>query len=131
MANAADKHARERLGADVADGRRDRFHRLATAEHGLRDQIRQALTSFLAPGLPVKLTQPRVLVSGDTVYASVDFAIDGDGPDGKPLRIAGTTVDILRRETDGIWRQCLDLPFGTATPYRTERADPGDRRRGT
>lgn len=80
-----------------------------------RDQIRQALANFLAHGLPINVTPRRVLVAGDTAYLSMDFAIDGKGPDGKPVKIGGTTVDILRREADGIWRQCLDLPFGTAT----------------
>lgn len=81
-----------------------------------RDQIRQALVNFLAPGLPIAISQRRVLVSGGTAYVSMDFAIEGNGPDGKSVKIGGTTVDVLRREADGVWRQCLDLPFGTATP---------------
>ncbi len=81
-----------------------------------REQIRQALANFLAPGLPIKVSPRRVLVSGDTACVSMDFAIEGNDPDGQPVKIGGTTVDILRREADGIWRQCLDLPFGTATP---------------
>ena len=34
------------------------------------------------------------------------------GPDGKPVELAGRSVEVVRREPDGRWLFAIDEPFG-------------------
>jgi ketosteroid isomerase-like protein len=81
-----------------------------------REQIRLAISKFLAPRLPIGVTPRKALVTGDHAVVLFDWSIKGLAPDGSPVEMAGAAVDVLRREDDGVWRQILDLPFGHATP---------------
>jgi ketosteroid isomerase-like protein len=38
--------------------------------------------------------------------------LDGTGPDGQPLRLSGTSADVLRRRPDGTWALRIDEPWG-------------------
>jgi ketosteroid isomerase-like protein len=42
------------------------------------------------------------------------WTLDGVGPDGKAIRMAGEATDVLRRQADGSWRVALDNPWGVA-----------------
>jgi ketosteroid isomerase-like protein len=37
----------------------------------------------------------------------------GTGPDGTPVKLAGHSADVLRRQIDGSWRFVIDNPWGT------------------
>ncbi len=80
-----------------------------------RDAIRQVLSNFVAPGLPMRITPRFTVASGSTGLVSFDWLIEGNAPDGSPVRMSGTTSDVIRYESDGFWRQLLDHPFGSAT----------------
>jgi uncharacterized protein (TIGR02246 family) len=83
--------------------------------HG-RDAIRAALANFLAPGLPIVVKPGRVSVTGNLAVVTFDWSIDGAAPDGVPVKLDGSAIDVLRRDADGHWRQLIDLPFGGTTP---------------
>lgn len=40
--------------------------------------------------------------------------LEGTGPDGAAVRLAGTATDVARRGPDGLWRYVIDNPFGTS-----------------
>ena len=80
-----------------------------------REQIRVAIENFLAPRLPISVTPRRTLVSGDDAVVLFDWLIKGVAPNGSPVDMGGAAVDVLRRGSNGVWRQSLDLPFGHAT----------------
>jgi ketosteroid isomerase-like protein len=69
------------------------------------EAIRASLSEFMQLKLPIKATDKQVLVSGDVM--------EGNGPDGKPLKLSGTSSDVVRRQADGVWRFVIDNPFGT------------------
>ena len=79
------------------------------------EQIRGALQNFLAPKLPMVVTLLSQTTSGDTSVVIFDWRITGNSPDGSPVDLGGTAVDVIRKGADGVWRQLLDLPFGSAT----------------
>lgn len=81
-----------------------------------RDQIRLGLENFLAPGLPIRVQARRIVESGDSAVVFFDWAIDGRTADGGEVKMGGSGVDVLKRGADGLWRQHLDSPFGSATP---------------
>jgi uncharacterized protein (TIGR02246 family) len=75
--------------------------------------IRASLSEFMQLKLPIKATDKQVLVSGDVALLISDWIIEGNGPDGKPVKMSGTSSDVVRRQADGIWRFAIDNPFGT------------------
>ena len=68
----------------------------------------------MAAKLPIKTTAKSVLFSGGLAIVFFDWLIDGTGPDGAHVHMAGTAADVLREE-GGAWRCVLDHPFGSAT----------------
>ena len=65
-------------------------------------------------GLPVKTIVRHVFVADDIAQLVVDWSIDGTGPDGKQVHLAGTACDVVRRGADGFWRFIIDNNQGTA-----------------
>ncbi len=80
------------------------------------DAVRQALQGFLAIGLPITLSVRHGYEAGDTALLVVDWSIRGTGADGRPVDLAGTGTDVVRRGPDGRWRYLVDNPFGGAKP---------------
>ncbi len=85
------------------------------------DAIRAALANFLAPGLPMVATPGRVSVADNLAVVTFDWSIDGAAPDGAPVKLGGSAIDVLRRNVDGHWRQLIDRPFGVTTPAEFPR----------
>ena len=75
--------------------------------------IREALSSFVAAKGRLDLKVTRVLEGGDLALVAGVWSFVGTGPDGQPLRLAGKSADVLRRQTDGTWRFVIDNPWGT------------------
>lgn len=65
-------------------------------------------------GLPIDVRPRHVYVARDIALLIVDWAIEGTGPDGAPVRLRGTATDVARRGPEGTWRYIIDNPFGTA-----------------
>ena len=65
-------------------------------------------------GLPLVANVRHLFVAGDTAQIVLDWSIDGKGPDGEQVRLAGSACDIARRGADGFWRYLIDNNQGTA-----------------
>ncbi len=74
--------------------------------------IREALGGFLS--LQPTLTPGRraLVEAGDIALSVVRWSLAGSGPDGTPVRMEGTTSDVLRRQPDGRWLYVIDNPWG-------------------
>jgi ketosteroid isomerase-like protein len=77
-------------------------------------EIAAVLERDLKLGLPLKANARHVFVAGDTAQLVLDWSIEGTGPDGTPVHLAGSASDILRRGADGLWRYIIDNNQGTA-----------------
>jgi ketosteroid isomerase-like protein len=55
----------------------------------------------------------RVLEVGDLALVSTVWSFAGTGSDGKPVKLAAKSADVLRRQADGSWRIVIDNPWGT------------------
>jgi ketosteroid isomerase-like protein len=80
-----------------------------------QDQIRAGLANFLAPQLPMIVSPRFQTVSGETAVVAFDWSIDGTASDGRQVHLKGRAIDVIRRDSDGVWRQLLDQPFGGDT----------------
>jgi len=78
--------------------------------------IRESLAGFIALGGSLRLVQRRFcVVHSDFALISLDFALTAArAPDGSPLELSGTTVELARRQVDGSWKYLIDLPFAGA-----------------
>ncbi|MPY49975.1 YybH family protein [Streptomyces acidicola] len=76
------------------------------------DGRRRATSSFLALGIPIRISLRHAYVYDDTALLIGDFVIDGTKPDGEDVYIEGTATDVARRGADGLWRYIIDNPPG-------------------
>jgi uncharacterized protein (TIGR02246 family) len=77
-------------------------------------EIAARLERDLRLRLPLVTNVRHVFVAGDTAQIILDWSIDGTGPDGKQMHLAGSASDIVRRGADGYWRYLIDNNQGTA-----------------
>jgi ketosteroid isomerase-like protein len=61
--------------------------------------------------LDLKVT--RILQASDLALVITTWSFTGTGPDGKPVKLAARSADVLRRQADGSWRIVIDNPRGT------------------
>jgi uncharacterized protein (TIGR02246 family) len=80
--------------------------------HGLAG-IREALAGFIAMKGALDLKVTRTLQASDLALVITTWSFTGTGPDGKPVKLAAKSADVLRRQTDGSWRIVIDNPWGT------------------
>ncbi len=66
----------------------------------------------LKPNL--KLVKQEALIAGDIATNYAKWTLTGTGPDGEPVSMEGTAVDVIRRQPDGTWEFTIDSPWGTA-----------------
>lgn len=76
--------------------------------------VRGALEQFLGLSLPITMAVRHVFQSGNTGLAIADWSINGTGPDGSQIALAGTTADVAVFDDAHGWRYAVDNPFGTA-----------------
>jgi uncharacterized protein (TIGR02246 family) len=76
------------------------------------DAIRAALTAFTAIKPKLSGTIEKSLTAGDVALIVNRWQLDGEQPDGVPVRMAGISADVLRRSPDGSWRIAIDDPWG-------------------
>jgi len=75
--------------------------------------VREALGGFLAMKGKLDLKVTRVLQASDLAFVATVWSFNGTGPDGKPVKLAAKSADVLRRQADGSWRIVIDNPWGT------------------
>jgi ketosteroid isomerase-like protein len=77
-------------------------------------EISARLERDLRLRIPLVAKVRHIFVADDTAQIIVDWSIDGTGPDGTHVHLAGSASDIVRRGADGRWRYLIDNNQGTA-----------------
>jgi ketosteroid isomerase-like protein len=79
--------------------------------HG-KDAIRAAIESCAAlkPRLSGEIA--RTVIAGDLALVLNKWSLEGTAPDGEPVRMAGLSADVMRKDGDGSWRIAIDDPWG-------------------
>lgn len=75
------------------------------------EAIRQILTGFLALKGTIAITTRTVVPAGELALVHGEWTLNGTGPDGQPLALAGRTSEVVRRQPDGTWRYVIDNPY--------------------
>ena len=76
--------------------------------------LRQALAGFIALKPILTTEMYKLIESGDIALYLSRWKLTGKDPQGKEVKMAGTSSDILRRQPDGRWLIALDNPWGAA-----------------
>jgi uncharacterized protein (TIGR02246 family) len=79
--------------------------------HGT-EAIRAALAQFTALRPTLTADIRKVVHAGDIATVLHAWQLDGTAPDGSPLRLNGTSADVMRRRADGTWGLLIDDPWG-------------------
>lgn len=81
-----------------------------------KEAIKKAIEPFMALRGNISYERRFCVVSGDLALVSITFTMKGGkAPDGSPVEMRGSTVELVRRQADGTWLYVIDLPLG-ATP---------------
>lgn len=72
-----------------------------------RDAIRQALGAFMGMGGRLQLETTSVLVSGNIALLRGSYHLKS----GDQVLLAGSTIEVVRRHSDGNWYYVIDNPF--------------------
>ena len=76
------------------------------------EAIRRGLQGFLAMKPTIRIETKHVLQAGDLALLRSQWIIDCTGPDGQPMKMAGSGTEVARRQADGTWLLVIDHPFG-------------------
>ncbi|MGM1062665.1 YybH family protein [Saccharothrix sp. Mg75] len=71
----------------------------------------------------VEATVLQQLVNGDTAMVVVEWEMDTTR-DGKPEKLSGLAVDVLKRGEDGGWRYLIDNAYAGNGPWPSESSWP-------
>jgi uncharacterized protein (TIGR02246 family) len=74
--------------------------------------IRNSLGQFLALKGHMDLKIDRIVLAQDIALLFSSWALNGTGPDGTAVAMAGQTSDVARRQADGSWLFVIDNPQG-------------------
>ena len=77
-----------------------------------RQAIREALSAFVATKPTLTLDVKTLAQTGDIALTSAKWELAGTGPDGHPVKMAGHSVEVSRRQPDGTWLFVIDTPWG-------------------
>ena len=77
-------------------------------------ELKNALAGFIALKATLRSDAHQVIEAGDIALYIARWRLDGTGPDGQAISMAGESSDVLRRQPDGRWLIALDNPWGAA-----------------
>ena len=108
----------ERLNQGDVEGALALYHEDATfaAQPGAvvqgTDAIRAALDSFADLNPSLSGTIEKALTAGDVALVVNRWTLEGRERNGRPVRMAGVSADVVRRDADGSWKIAIDDPWG-------------------
>ena len=76
------------------------------------ENIRQSLRGFIDRNGNLQSNVKGVIQASNLVLVNTEWLFSGTGPDGKPFNVGGKATDVLRQQSDGIWRIVIDNPWG-------------------
>jgi len=80
--------------------------------------IRNGLGQFLALKGHMDLKIDRIVLAQDIALLFSSWTLNGTGPDGTAVAMAGQTSDVARRQADGSWLFVIDNPQGANASRR-------------
>ena len=77
------------------------------------ERIREKIKGYMDMNGKLENTIRRIIPAGNVVLAYSDWTFKASGPDGSPVTLSGTAIDVLRKQSDDSWLIVIDNPWGT------------------
>ncbi len=77
-----------------------------------KESVRGLMSNFVGLKPTFKYTKKSVFQSDDLAMLSGTWTLNGTGPDGSAVEMAGQTAEVARKQADGTWLYAVDSPFG-------------------
>lgn len=76
------------------------------------EAIRASLAGFIAMKPTLTITSKVLGQCNEIALMTGNWTLTGTGADGKPVNMAGQSVEVARRQADGTWLFIVDTPWG-------------------
>ena len=76
------------------------------------EKIREKIKEFMDMNGKLESTVRRIIPAGNIILAYSDWTFKASGPDGTPVNLSGTAIDVLRKQLDNSWLIVIDNPWG-------------------
>ncbi len=76
------------------------------------ERIQEKIKGYMDMNGKLESTVRRVIPAGNVVLAYSDWKLKASGPDGSPVNLSGTAIDVLRKQSDESWLIVIDNPWG-------------------
>jgi ketosteroid isomerase-like protein len=76
------------------------------------EKIREKIKGYMSMNGKLESTVTKIIPAGDIVLAYSNWAFKASGPDGSPVNLGGTAIDVLRKQSDNSWLVVIDNPWG-------------------
>ena len=77
-----------------------------------RVAMREAIVAFLVMKPTLTPEKYKIVTANDLALSIIKWSLKGTGPDGQPVRLEGTSADVMRKQPDGRWLFAIDNPWG-------------------
>ncbi len=76
------------------------------------EKIQEKMKGFMDMNGKLESTVRKIIPAGNIVLAYSDWTFKASGPDGTPINLGGTAIDVLRKQSDNSWLAVIDNPWG-------------------
>ena len=76
------------------------------------EKIREKIKEYMNMNGKLESTVSKIIPAGNIVLAYSDWTFKASGPDGSPVNLGGTAIDVLRKQSDNTWLVVIDNPWG-------------------
>ncbi|WP_458743243.1 YybH family protein [Candidatus Nitrosocosmicus sp. T] len=76
------------------------------------EKIREKMKGFMDMNGKLESTIRKIIPAGNIVLAYSDWTFKASAPDGTPINLGGTAIDVLRKQSDNSWLVVIDNPWG-------------------
>ncbi len=76
------------------------------------EKIREKMKGYMNMNGKLESNVTKIISAGNVVLAYSDWTLKASGPDGTPLNLSGTAIDVLRKQSDNSWLVVIDNPWG-------------------
>jgi uncharacterized protein (TIGR02246 family) len=76
------------------------------------ERIREKIKGYMDINGKLENNVRRIIPAGNIVLVYSNWTFKASGPDGSPVNLGGTAIDVLRKQSDNSWLIVIDNPWG-------------------
>jgi uncharacterized protein (TIGR02246 family) len=77
-----------------------------------REKMREKMKEYMAMNGKLESSITKIVPAGNIALAYSNWTFKASGPDGAPVSLAGTAIDVLRKQSDNSWLIVINNPWG-------------------